>query len=78
MGPRPEQGVVLSNVAGQLAGIKGRFLLSLNDHPAVRKIFKGFRIEVVDTGYSINGRSPRAVKEVLISPKSLVKRVKPA
>lgn len=28
-----------------LAGLKGRFILSLNDHPEVRRIFKAFRIQ---------------------------------
>lgn len=54
-------------MSAQLARIKGRFLLSLNDHPAVRKIFKGFVIEKVDTVYSINAKSPSGVSEVLIS-----------
>ena len=54
-------------LAAQLARIKGQFLLSLNDRPAVRKIFKGFTIERVDTVYSINGRLPSGVSEVLIS-----------
>ena len=32
-------------MALQLAGIEGRFLLSLNNHPEVRRIFDGFTIE---------------------------------
>lgn len=37
--------------------VKGRFILSLNDTPAVRKIFKGFQIKKVVTTYSSgNGR----------------------
>ena len=36
--------------------IKGKFLLSLNDHPQVREIFKGFKIQRVTLKYSI-GRS---------------------
>lgn len=55
-------------MAAQLGAIKGRFLLSLNDTPEVRRIFKRFRIEVVETVYSINGRSQRVVSEVLIGP----------
>lgn len=35
-----------------LDGIKGRFLLSLNDHPEVRRLFSGFRIQRVTTTYS--------------------------
>ncbi len=39
-----------------LAGIKGKFILSLNDHPEVRRIFDGFTIQKVSLKYSI-GRS---------------------
>jgi DNA adenine methylase len=39
-----------------LDGIKGKFILSLNDHPEVRRIFSGFVIQKVSLKYSI-GRS---------------------
>lgn len=54
-------------LATQLAGIKGRFLLSLNDTPEVRRIFRRFRIEAVETNYSVNGREQRKAAEMLIS-----------
>ncbi len=54
-------------MAAQLGHLKGRFLLSLNDHPEVRRIFAAFRIETVETAYSINSRTSKAVSEVLIS-----------
>jgi DNA adenine methylase len=40
-------------MAGQLAGLKGRFLLSLNDHPDVRQIFARFHLTKVQTTYSV-------------------------
>ncbi|KXV02372.1 hypothetical protein AD929_02975 [Gluconobacter potus] len=40
-----------------LAGIKGWFVLSLNDRPEVREILGRFDIEVVDVEYSINRSS---------------------
>lgn len=40
-------------MAAQLAKIKGRFLLSINDVPAIRKIFAEFRIEQVETTYTV-------------------------
>jgi DNA adenine methylase len=47
-----------------LNSIDGRFLLSLNDHPEVRKIFKAFRIRIVQPGYSVsNGRSSKSRSE---------------
>jgi len=40
-------------LAAQLEGIQGRFIMSLNDRPAVRKIFSAFEIEAVVTSYSV-------------------------
>ena len=51
---------------GILKGLQGRFILSLNDTPEVRKIFKGFKIDVVKTTYFVSG-SPKQVGELLIS-----------
>lgn len=56
-------------LAATLAGIKGRFVLSLNDRSEVRETFGRFEIEAVDVGYSVSrsaaGRGRRG--EVLIS-----------
>lgn len=52
-----------------LSGIKGKFLLSLNDIKAVRKIFKGFRIIGLDTKYTMRydkESRDKIRKEVLI------------
>lgn len=53
-------------MAAQLAQIKGKFILSLNDHPAVREIFAAFAIVGVELTYSISGGQTDA-KEVIIS-----------
>ena len=55
-------------MAGVLAGIKGRFVLSLNDCPGVRECFRSFTLEPVETTYS-NGRegAAKVAKELLIS-----------
>jgi DNA adenine methylase len=51
-----------------LASIKGRFLMSLNDLPDVRRIFKKFSVESVETIYSCGGGSKtRPASEVIIS-----------
>jgi len=42
-------------LAELLAGIKGRFILSLNDVPEVRAIFATFEIQEVRTTYTISG-----------------------
>ena len=57
-------------MAEALAGLKGRFVLSLNDTPGVRKVFRRFQIEAVETSYSIAGGAGAGrgkVGEVLIS-----------
>ncbi len=55
-------------LADQLAGIKGRFVLSLNDTPGVREVFGRFKIEAVETTYTVaSGASAKRVGEVLIS-----------
>ena len=43
-------------MAAVLAGIKGRFLMSLNDHKAVGRIFKNFRVQPVSLRYSCMGK----------------------
>ncbi|MBF0482017.1 MAG: DNA adenine methylase [Desulfovibrionaceae bacterium] len=55
-----------SGLAEQLAGIKGKFLLSLNDVPEIREIFKPFEIEPITTRYSCTKDAPRLAKEVFI------------
>lgn len=53
-------------LSDQLAGVKGRFLLSINDTPEIRDIFKGFHQLPVQTSYSI-GRNGTRMGELLIS-----------
>lgn len=54
-------------MADVLGSIKGRFILSLNDTPEVREIFRAFRLESVNTTYSVNVAGSRKVSELLIS-----------
>ena len=42
-------------LAQALARVKGKFLMSLNDHPEVRGIFKHFKIQSVALKYSCMG-----------------------
>jgi DNA adenine methylase len=50
-----------------MAGIKGRFILSINDRPEIRDLFRAFTIEEVPTTYSIGSGSPQKVTELIIS-----------
>ena len=53
-------------LAELLAGIEGRFLLSLNDIPEIRTCFRGFTVEAVKTSYTLPGADKRRVAGELI------------
>lgn len=55
-----------SQLATQLANIKGQFLLSLNDTPGVREAFKNFALEAVQTKYTCSNGKNVAAGEVFI------------
>ena len=58
------------DLAEILAGIKGRFLLSINDTPEVREIFGRFKIEEVTLKYSVGtpeGGHAKLSTELLVS-----------
>ena len=50
-----------------LAGIKARFLLSLNDHPDIREVFKAFKMEAVALNYTVAKKQQTRASELLIS-----------
>lgn len=54
-------------MSDQLAGLQGKFILSLNDCPEVREIFGAFELRAVETTYSIARSESQKVGEVLIS-----------
>lgn len=57
-----------AEMADLLTSLKGRFILSLNDHPKVRELFSRFRIEGVETTYQVSGKRPaQSAREVIIS-----------
>jgi DNA adenine methylase len=59
-----------TRLAALLRGIRGRFLMSLNDHPGVRGVFTSFPMEVVETTYAMGyrtGRETQRVRELIIS-----------
>jgi DNA adenine methylase len=55
------------SLAERLAGVKGKFILSLNDVPEVRTLFRRFRIQGLDLHYTAQKRAGRRYKEVLIT-----------
>lgn len=53
---------------GILSGIKGRFIMSINDIGDIRSLYKKFNIETVDTTYLVMGKGKKKkVNELLIS-----------
>ena len=55
-----------AKLAGQLKEIRGKFILSLNDVPEVRKLFGGFHILGVELHYTSQKAAGKRYKEVLI------------
>jgi DNA adenine methylase len=53
-------------LAACLAGLKGKFLLSINDHPDIRKLFSNYRIEEVKLFYSLQRHAGNRYSELLI------------
>lgn len=57
-------------MADRLAALKGAFILTLNDTPEVRRIFKKFRVEGVEFRYSVApSTTGQKGREVLITPR---------
>lgn len=50
-----------------LAGIKSSFILSINDVPEIREIFKAFKIKPVELKYSVSKGKQTQGRELLIS-----------
>lgn len=54
-------------MAERLNGLKGKFLLSLNDVPEIRHIFRGFSIKTLEMTYSSQRKAGKKYRELLIS-----------
>jgi len=54
-------------MADILGKVKGRFILSINDHPDIREVFAGFDIDTVRLRYSASGKKQQEASELLIS-----------
>lgn len=53
-------------IADAVRKLKGKWLLSYNNHPDVRAAFKGYKREKVTTQYSLDGKGTKPVVELLI------------
>ncbi|TDK54216.1 DNA adenine methylase [Antarcticimicrobium luteum] len=54
-------------MAEQLAGIHGRFILSINDRPEIRETFAGFEMEEVRLKYSVAAGGSTDAAELIIA-----------
>lgn len=53
-------------LAETMRNIKGKAILTINDHPDMEKVFAGFRIERVKINYTVGGASPGNVSQEMI------------
>lgn len=65
-----------SEMARRLETLKGDFILSINDTPAMRELWARFDLEQVDCNWSVNGKQHQKVGELVVS--RISKRVAPA
>lgn len=54
-------------LASALKGLRGAFLMTINDHPEVRRIFVGCRIEEADVTYTVGSSNRTRARELIIS-----------
>lgn len=60
-----------TRLAEILGGLAGRFVLSINDAPEVRRLFAAFDMEPVSLTYTIGAGAAKEVGELVITPKGL-------
>lgn len=53
-------------IAGAMRSMKGNAILTINDHPEMRRVFEGFSVETVDINYTIGGAGTGAKRRELI------------
>ena len=56
-----------ARMAEVLSGIRGRFILSLNDTPEVRATFGRFEMEPIGTHYGLAGQGMKPARELIIT-----------
>jgi DNA adenine methylase len=53
-------------MANLMHTIKGKAIVSINDHPYIREIFKGFAMDTVKLNYTVGGGAKRSEAGELI------------
>jgi DNA adenine methylase len=54
-------------MASVLAGIKSQFILSINDHPDIREVFKEFKVRAVSLKYTVSKGRQTKGRELMIT-----------
>lgn len=50
-----------------MGSVKGKMIISINDHPDIRELFKDYRVEVLTTKYTVGGGGGgKDVRELLV------------
>lgn len=52
-------------LAATMRNLQGKAILTINDHPVMRKAFRGFRVEQVGINYTIGGPKPKKASELI-------------
>jgi DNA adenine methylase len=53
-------------MAAKLRKIKGKAVISLNDHPDIRRCFEGFGMETLSIDYTVGGGANKVERQELI------------
>ncbi|NOX39753.1 MAG: DNA adenine methylase [Alphaproteobacteria bacterium] len=61
-----------ARMADVLAGIKGRFILSINDRAEIRELFGGFHIEPVRLKYTVAAGGAKDAQELIVMDQEVV------
>lgn len=61
-------------LAKKLRNIKGKFLLTINDHPNIKKLYRGLHIRRIPMRYSVRRTGSQKAHELLIANYPLPKR----
>lgn len=56
-----------TRLADRLKHLKGRFILSINDRPEIRELFRCFNLEEVSLNYTVSNQNTMKAAELIIS-----------
>lgn len=60
----------VEDFAKTVKSLKGKWIITFNDHPSIREIFKGYKIKAIERPRGINNKGESSVyREIIISEK---------